>query len=525
MSKNNNQNQIKYKQMADNYLSQEDYKNAVEYLNKAIELGDNEYLTYSNLGRSYNALEDIDNAIEAYKKASQLDKNAFYPDFIVATLLKQKKQNAEALIHISEAIERDAAQQNSYAADYQLFEIRGDINIALSKFGDALPDYEQAAKLKPNYGFVHYRLGQVYYETKNYELGYKIFQKAQSLDERMKSDGFIYLLKGHCLYNLKDYSGAISEYEKSSSLGNAEGKEWETFVASKMKKQGITRDKHVMTITADNLSPYNLSDSEVKELIDKLKNVGVLKGEDGLKLIHSLGSELNGSEVEVFLPEVTLNFTVSLRYSFNGNDYEVSCDGYSDESVRIVYNIEEANRVQIISELEQLFEEGKEVNPSGELDYELNEFEFLSDTFSVKTVSGEEISDQDLIRALWADIDVALLFENQSGDTTKFTNYSVPEFTILSVFSLEFRAWIGYRDEVDYEEPVEFFIKKFNTLREAKAVIINDCFKWKDGEWANHYVTISFKHGPNIFDSEGKLVSKCVITDIDDNEFEWEDVK
>jgi hypothetical protein len=171
------------------------------------------------------------------------------------------------------------------------------------------------------------------------------------------------------------------------------------------------------------------ADSEVQELTDKFKNDGVLKGEDGLKLMHSLGSELNGAKIEVYLPEVTLNFTVSLKYSFDGNDYEVSCDGYSDESVTTVYHIEEENRNQIISELEQLLEEGKEVRPSGELNYELNEFEFLSDTFSVKSVSGEEISDQDLISKLWDDIDVDLLFEN-IPEITEFTNYSVPEFTI-----------------------------------------------------------------------------------------------
>ena len=91
------------------------------------------------------------------------------------------------------------------------------------------------------------------------------------------------------------------------------------------------------------------------------------------------------------------------------------------------------------------------------------------------------------------------------------------------MYSLEFRAWIGHQDEVDYEGPVEFFDKNFNTIDEAKSVFTNDCFRWKEGEWQDYYITISFKNEPKIFDDEGKLKSKCIITDYDDYDFEWID--
>jgi hypothetical protein len=92
------------------------------------------------------------------------------------------------------------------------------------------------------------------------------------------------------------------------------------------------------------------------------------------------------------------------------------------------------------------------------------------------------------------------------------------------MYSLEFRAWIGHKDEIDINEPVEFFSKDIESLQEAKLVINgNDCIKWDEGEYNGEYLTISFKHNPKIFDETGNLVSECKVTDWDDFEFDWID--
>jgi hypothetical protein len=90
-------------------------------------------------------------------------------------------------------------------------------------------------------------------------------------------------------------------------------------------------------------------------------------------------------------------------------------------------------------------------------------------------------------------------------------------------YSLEFRAWNGSKDDVDYDETPDFFDAKFENIQEAKSKIYNDCIQWPiDGE--NEYLTISFKFGPKIFDADGKCVSKCEIIDLEDMEFEWIDL-
>lgn len=92
------------------------------------------------------------------------------------------------------------------------------------------------------------------------------------------------------------------------------------------------------------------------------------------------------------------------------------------------------------------------------------------------------------------------------------------------MYSLEFRAWIGHKDDINTDEPVEFFSKDFEDLHQAKMVINGeDCIKWDEGEYSGEYITISFKHNPKIYDIKGQLISECKITDWDDYEFDWID--
>lgn len=92
------------------------------------------------------------------------------------------------------------------------------------------------------------------------------------------------------------------------------------------------------------------------------------------------------------------------------------------------------------------------------------------------------------------------------------------------MYSLEFYAWTSHKDQLDVEEPTEFFSKDFDNLLQAKMIINGqDCIMWDEGEWEGHWITISFRHNPKIFDDDGNIVSECKITDYDDYEFDWID--
>ena len=93
------------------------------------------------------------------------------------------------------------------------------------------------------------------------------------------------------------------------------------------------------------------------------------------------------------------------------------------------------------------------------------------------------------------------------------------------MYTIAFKAWIGHTDEINTEEPLEYFSKEFSTVAEAKLLINQDaCILWDEGEWQGEYLSISFKSNPGIFDSAGEKVAECRIIDYKNYSFEWVDV-
>ena len=92
----------------------------------------------------------------------------------------------------------------------------------------------------------------------------------------------------------------------------------------------------------------------------------------------------------------------------------------------------------------------------------------------------------------------------------------------MKKFTLWFYAWIGEKNEIDTENPTEYFEKTFATIEDAKDFFYNDCIKWDEGEWDGSWITISFKKPP-VIECDGLVISVCRITDWEDYEFEWFD--
>lgn len=92
-------------------------------------------------------------------------------------------------------------------------------------------------------------------------------------------------------------------------------------------------------------------------------------------------------------------------------------------------------------------------------------------------------------------------------------------------YTIEFKAWIGSLSDFNSEHPLEYFTKKYRSIEEAKLLINRKaCILWDEGEWSGSYLTISFKHSPGIFDSNGRKVSECRVIDWRTLKFEWFDI-
>lgn len=47
------------------------------------------------------------------------------------------------------------------------------------------------------------------------------------------------------------------------------------------------------------------------------------------------------------------------------------------------------------------------------------------------------------------------------------------------IYTLTFYAWIGQIDEIDFEDPTEYFTVDFNSVEEAKNYLSYSSFIWR----------------------------------------------
>ena len=124
-------------------MQNQNYSNAIELFNKAIELGDQTGLAYANLGSVHHELGDYQKAIEAYDRSIQLNpKDARF--FVNKALsLQELNDNEAAILNYKKSIEID---QNNATALNNL----GVLLISNNNYAEALPYFEQVLKLHPN---------------------------------------------------------------------------------------------------------------------------------------------------------------------------------------------------------------------------------------------------------------------------------------------------------------------------------------------------------------------------------------
>ncbi len=116
---------------------------------------------YNKQGDEFFTAEEYDDALEAYNKAVQLKPiaSAYYH---IGWIYNDRDQFAQAIDPLSQA----ARLRADYAEPHQ------ELGFAYYKLGrsqEALPEFQTAIRLKPDYGLAYLGLGDVYfYQTKQY---------------------------------------------------------------------------------------------------------------------------------------------------------------------------------------------------------------------------------------------------------------------------------------------------------------------------------------------------------------------
>jgi tetratricopeptide (TPR) repeat protein len=132
---------------------------------------------YNKQGDDFFTAEEYDDALEAYNKAVQLKPiaSAYYH---IGWIYNDRDQFAQAIDPLSQA----ARLRADYAEPHQ------ELGFAYYKLGrsqEAIPEFQTAIRLKPDYGLAYLGLGDVYfYQTKQYTPAMNAYREGV----RLKSD-------------------------------------------------------------------------------------------------------------------------------------------------------------------------------------------------------------------------------------------------------------------------------------------------------------------------------------------------
>jgi tetratricopeptide (TPR) repeat protein len=152
-------------------------KDAVEYLNQAIDKDPENAKAFNMRGAANFELKDYANALLDYEKAIKLNPKDYKPYFNRASVKMEKADWEGALGDCMQAaqIQPDTAE---------IYVKSGIIYAALLKVPEAINDFDKALKLNPKETNALYNRGNIYFQTKDYENAEKDFQTAVKVDSK-----------------------------------------------------------------------------------------------------------------------------------------------------------------------------------------------------------------------------------------------------------------------------------------------------------------------------------------------------
>jgi tetratricopeptide (TPR) repeat protein len=181
---------------------------AVQWINKAIEINPNYASAHSNRG---NALKDLKQhlaAIDSYDKAI-----AIKPDHVDAyynrgVALYELKQHPAAIDSFNQAIAiRPDHADAYYNRSIALYE--------LNQFQAAIDSCNRAIALKPRHAQAYYNRGKALNELKRYQAAVESYDQAIAIEPDYAA---AYDDRGIALSELKQYQAAIDSYDKAIAI-------------------------------------------------------------------------------------------------------------------------------------------------------------------------------------------------------------------------------------------------------------------------------------------------------------------
>jgi tetratricopeptide (TPR) repeat protein len=188
--------------------SLERYDEALECLEKAIEIDSNYARAWANRGDVLESLKRYDEALVSYERAIELDEYHPWHWAKRGYLLNNLKHYEEALESFDMAIELDEDDPWAWVQ-------RGDVLDNLQRYEEALESCDRALELDANYQWAWAVGGIVLNNLKRYDEALVSFDRAIELDE---NDPWAWVKRGDVLNNLERYEEALVSYDRAIEL-------------------------------------------------------------------------------------------------------------------------------------------------------------------------------------------------------------------------------------------------------------------------------------------------------------------
>lgn len=190
------------------YFSRGQYKKAVYYYKKAVEIGPDMYSNYSGLGSAYIAMKSFEKAVPVLEKSIVLNPkdelsyvnlgkayNGMWkyslaiPQFLKALELNPANSSAYNGLSFSyyylrkynKVLESAKKEIEAVPQEYYGYYNAGLALLEMGFFKEAISFFEKAINIKPQYAEAHYNLGLIYKKENNMELMQQQYKKLKEL--------------------------------------------------------------------------------------------------------------------------------------------------------------------------------------------------------------------------------------------------------------------------------------------------------------------------------------------------------
>lgn len=288
------------------------YNDAVTYLEKARKINDKEAKTFFELGYAYENLSKNDDALVNYKKTLDLYPLYYDAAMKVGNIYYDKKDYQPALDYYLKYLKSDDIDNFYYyragwccndlekyndALTYleqytpdnaednaKKYEEIAYSYYSLEKNDDAIANYKKALEYSPDHGTSLRGLGNVYYDTEDYDEAQKYFEQAIQGDEENSKNCYYKL---GWIYNDKEqYDDAIDVLKKAveydaEDAGNREELGFAYYMTEKNQEALVQLKKAVELDSKSKLGYYYMGlcyldmgdKDEAKNIYNKLKTV------------------------------------------------------------------------------------------------------------------------------------------------------------------------------------------------------------------------------------------------------------